>query len=328
MNTADKLVIDKAVAAEWAFRELEEEDQHPFQDALRAAVRARAGEQWLFVGCQNPCSDESRPGDGGLWCKLRAGHGEPCVGVPAYDLPLSDSPPPFTVADAMAAEWNRRHHVGMPVRFWLGERTGTGQLGVTCTVAHGFSTTADVAMMFVADAPESATADQDPLYQPIERPVPLTHVEAYEPMYQPAPVQACGCLPNIINAHLSSCPRYVSVRLTGGKTGDQFAWMPHPEQEADEELDDNWLVWSNKGNGWWSPGNRGYRDSVLHAGRHTKAAALNACALRTPTGTMPPEVAVQIPNLSNVWTVQQLEELMRKRADDITLAQMRARQRA
>ena len=64
--------------------------------------------------------------------------------------------------------------------------------------------------------------------------------------------------------------------------------------------DDAYLVWSNEHRGWWGPGRVGYHRGLTHAGRYTRAEAVDICAnalMTAPHIGMISEIPVRLADL-------------------------------
>ena len=54
---------------------------------------------------------------------------------------------------------------------------------------------------------------------------------------------------------------------------------------ADEQTDDQYLVWSNEHRGWWRAGRCGYTPGLAEAGRYSREAAIEICRDAIPSST-------------------------------------------
>jgi hypothetical protein len=56
-----------------------------------------------------------------------------------------------------------------------------------------------------------------------------------------------------------------------------------------------YLIWSNEHRAWWGPGRHGYVQAIDHAGRYSKAEALDICANAMPGTNAGPGMFNEIP---------------------------------
>lgn len=74
-------------------------------------------------------------------------------------------------------------------------------------------------------------------------------------------------------------------------------------------MSDDYLIWSNEHQGWWGPGERGYKSGYSQAGRYSRERAMQICRDALPTAAhigMISEIPVRAGDLEDVLRGQMI----------------------